>query len=172
MTKVTSTDQSSEDLADQSLPGFDLESFFPYLVRVFYSDVTRALSAVYQRDYGMMPAEWRVMAILGTKSEGLQATEIVFRSSMDKVVVSRAVKRLEERGFLQREANAQDGRSFLLKLSVKGQAAYEDLVPKLKAVEHRMLSGLSDAEIAAFLEVTRRIRDNLASGEMGPDAPD
>ena len=109
---------------------------------MFYSDVTRALSTVYQRDYGMMPAEWRTMAILGsTRPLALQATEIVARSSMDKVVVSRAVKRMEERGFLVRESNAADGRSFLLKLSDEGRAVYEDLGPKLKAVEQRMLDG-------------------------------
>ncbi|WP_372936797.1 hypothetical protein, partial [Mariniphaga sediminis] len=55
-----------------SVADFELETFFPYRVRVFYSDVTRALSAVYQRDYGMMPAEWRTMAILGSASTGLQ----------------------------------------------------------------------------------------------------
>lgn len=134
-------------------------------MRVFYSDVTRALSAVYQRDYGMMPAEWRTMAILGSATSGLQATEIVSRSSMDKVVVSRAVKRMEERGFLVRESNAADGRSFLLKLSEEGRAVYEDLGPKLKAVEQRMLSGLKEQEIEGFLTVTRRIRENLA-GEL------
>ncbi len=140
---------------------FRLETFFPYRVRVFYSDVTSALSAIYQRDYGMMPAEWRTMAILGPAPEGLQATEIVARSSMDKVVVSRAVKRMEERGFLTRETNEADGRSYLLRLSETGRAVYEDLGPKLKAVEAKMLQGLTEEEIAGFLEVARKIRENL-----------
>jgi len=157
--------ENADKNVDEAKAAFELETFFPYQVRVFYSDVTRALSAVYQRDYGMMPAEWRTMAILGSSSSGLQATEIVSRSSMDKVVVSRAVKRMEERGFLVRESNAADGRSFLLKLSGEGRAVYEDLGPKLKAVEQRMLDGLSSQEIEGFLEVTRRIRDNLA-GEL------
>lgn len=172
MSKLTDldTDQSEPiekadgNAADASAV-FELESFFPYQVRVFYSDVTRALSAVYQRDYGMMPAEWRTMAILGSSATGLQASEIVARSSMDKVVVSRAVKRMEERGFLVRESNAADGRSFLLKLSDEGRSVYEDLGPKLKAVEQRMLGGLSRRDIDGFLEITRRIRDNLA-GEL------
>ena len=147
---------------------FQLEGFFPYRVRVFYSDVTSALSAIYQRDYGMMPAEWRTMAILGPASDGLQATEIVVRSSMDKVVVSRAVKRMEERGFLTRETNEADGRSYLLRLSEKGRAVYDDLGPKLKAVERKMLKGLTDAEISGFLAVAQRIRENLADGGEGP----
>jgi DNA-binding MarR family transcriptional regulator len=141
--------------------GFELETFFPYQVRVFYADVTRALSAVYQRDYGMMPAEWRTMAILGSAERGLQASEIVARSSLDKVVVSRAVKRLEARGFVVRETNAADGRSFLLSLSGEGRAVFEDLAPKLKAVERKMLDGLSTREIQAFLEIAGRIRENL-----------
>lgn len=141
---------------------FELGKFFPYLVRVFYNDVTSALSAVYQRDYGMMPAEWRTMAILGSASGGLQATEIVSRSSMDKVVVSRAVKRMKERGYLIRETHSEDGRSFLLQLSSEGRAVYQDLAPKLLDVERRMLQGLSDAEITDFLTVAQRIRDNLA----------
>jgi len=147
---------------DRSVSGFELQTFFPYLVRVFYSDVTSALSEVYQRDYGMMPAEWRTMAILGSASSGLQASEIVSRSSMDKVVVSRAVKRMEERGYLTRSANSEDGRSQLLELSGEGRAVYDDLAPKLLAVERKMLSGLTEAEIAGFLAVAQRIRDNLA----------
>lgn len=172
MSKLTDLDndtsnpiENAVEMAPDTNVAFELETFFPYQVRVFYSDVTRALSAVYQRDYGMLPAEWRTMAILGSTSSGLQATEIVARSSMDKVVVSRAVKRMEERGFVVRESNAADGRSFLLKLSDEGRAVYEDLGPKLKAVEQRMLGGLSEEEIEGFLEVTRRIRENLA-GEL------
>lgn len=169
MSKLTDLSKNTSEPVENAIEttpsptdGFELETFFPYQVRVFYSDVTRALSAVYQRDYGMMPAEWRTMAILGSASSGLQATEIVSRSSMDKVVVSRAVKRMEERGFLVRESNAADGRSFLLKLSDEGRAVYEDLGPKLKAVEQRMLGGLSRQDIEGFLEVARRIRENLA----------
>jgi len=141
--------------------GFQLETFFPYLVRVFYSDVTRALSDVYQRDYGMAPAEWRVMAILGSSAEGLQASEIVHRSSMDKVVVSRAVKRMEDRGFLTRQSNEADGRSYLLSLSESGQSAFKDLAPKLLAVEQKMLGGLAPQEIEAMLDIMSKIRANL-----------
>ncbi|MEM8704757.1 MAG: MarR family transcriptional regulator [Pseudomonadota bacterium] len=152
------TDSSENDNG----PSFDLQTFFPYQVRVFYSDVTNALSAVYQRDYGMMPAEWRTMAILGAAGTGLQATEIVSRSSMDKVVVSRAVKRMEDRGFLKRSTHSEDGRSFLLQLSAEGRAVYEDLGPKLLAVERRMLNGLSADDIYGFLAIAQRIRDNLS----------
>ena len=145
----------------EKMPDFNLQTFFPYLVRVFYTDVTRSLSQIYQRDYDMAPAEWRTMAILGSAGQGLQATEIVARSSMDKVVVSRAVKKMEDRGFLIRETNASDGRSSLLSLSASGQQVYLDLLPKILKAEARMLDGLSDGEIDAFVATMNRIRQNL-----------
>ncbi|MEP3046035.1 MAG: MarR family transcriptional regulator [Roseibium sp.] len=140
---------------------FELEQFFRYQIRVFYRDVTQALSAVYQRDYDLSPAEWRTMAILAAAPIGLQAGEIVARSSMDKVVVSRAVKRMKERGLLEREANAVDGRSYLVKLSEKGLAAHDDLVPKLLEVEQKMLAGLDGDKIKSALSVMQKIRRNL-----------
>ncbi|MEP2704806.1 MAG: MarR family transcriptional regulator [Roseibium sp.] len=143
---------------------FELEQFFPYKVRVFYADVTRALSAIYQRDFDLSPAEWRTMAILGAATTGLHATEIVARSSMDKVMVSRTVKRMEKRGLLTREANAADGRSFLLKLSQEGLVAYNDLAPKLLAVEQKMLAGLDETELQALLDTMQKIRLNIEDG--------
>lgn len=139
---------------------FDLQSFLPYLIRVFYSDVTSNLQAIYNRDHGLTPSEWRSMSILGATGE-MPATEIVERSSMDKVSVSRAVKKMYQRGLLDKSDNADDGRSSLLSLSTKGRAVYADIVPKILAVEQTMKAGLSAVEIEAFTETMAKIRDNL-----------
>lgn len=153
--------ESSEcDMSSTGQMRFDLQSFLPYLIRVFYSDVTTSLSQIYLRDHQLTPSEWRTMAILGLKGE-LPAAEIVDRSSMDKVSVSRAVKKMYERGLLQKTDNADDGRSSLLSLSKTGSGVYNDLVPKVLGVEARMLDGLTPQEVSAFIETMERIRDNL-----------
>lgn len=139
---------------------FDLQTFLPYLIRVFYADVTTSLSQIYLRDHQLTPSEWRTMAILGLNRQ-LPAAEIVDRSSMDKVSVSRAVKKMHERGLLQKTDNADDGRSSLLSLSKTGSAVYSDLVPKVLGVEARMVEGLTSQEVSAFLGTMQRIRDNL-----------
>lgn len=139
---------------------FDLQSFLPYLIRVFYSDVTTSLSQIYLRDHQLTPSEWRTMAIIGLEGQ-LPAAEIVDRSSMDKVSVSRAVKKMYERGLLRKTDNADDGRSSLLSLSKTGSAIYNDLVPKVLGVEARMIEGLTPQEISAFIATMERIRDNL-----------
>nr|WP_155197683.1 MarR family transcriptional regulator [Roseibium hamelinense] len=137
-----------------------MQAFFPYLVRVFYTDVTNALAEIYTRDHSLAPSEWRTMAILGQHGH-LRAAEIVERSSMDKVSVSRAVKKMHERGLLEKQNNTKDGRSSLLCLSGEGRAVYDDIVPKVLAAEQRMLAGVLPEDIAAFHRVMRAIRDNL-----------
>jgi DNA-binding MarR family transcriptional regulator len=139
---------------------FSLQAFLPYLIRVFYTDVTTALSDIYTRDHGLTPSEWRTMAILGL-NENIPAAEIVDRSSMDKVSVSRAVKKMYKRGLLVKSENAEDGRSSLLSLSATGRTIYQDLVPKMLGAEQRMIDGMSGADVAAFVATMDRIRKNL-----------
>lgn len=152
-------DQSKQG-EDEACPAFDLQSFFPYLVRVFYSDVTAALAEIYTTDHGLTPSEWRTMAILSEHGK-IPASEIVDRSSMDKVSVSRAVKRMHERGLLEKSSNLEDARSTLLDLSQKGKTIYADIVPKVLAAEKRMLKGVSDRDFQSFLKVMSKVRNNL-----------
>lgn len=156
-----------ETAEDAAMPGaeFELSTFFPYLTRVFYTHVTRAVSDVYVSRYDMKPAEWRTMAILGA-DKALTAAQIVELSSMDKVSVSRAVTRLRGRGWLDEAANPADARSRILRLSDDGRAVYFDLVPRLLAVEEALLADLDAGEIAQMKQLMTKIQtasDRLAT---------
>lgn len=138
---------------------FELQSFFPYLVRVFYSEVTSAISGAYQNDYAMSRTEWRAMSILGVNNS-LTANEIVVRSSMDKVTVSRAVARLKKNGWIEVTTNIDDGRSKLLSLSDVGKNLYLEIVPKVLEVERKLLSGISEAQKVQFIRIMEKIKKN------------
>lgn len=152
-------DKPESDIAAGELD-FSLQAFLPYQIRVFYTDVTTTLSDIYTRDHGLTPSEWRTMAILGL-SGNMPAAEIVDRSSMDKVSVSRAVKKMYQRGLLEKTDNEDDGRSSLLSLSATGRTIYQDLVPKMLGAEQRMIDGMSNDEVAAFVATMEKIRRNL-----------
>lgn len=136
---------------------FSLATYFPYRARVFYAHVTSAVSEVYSERYGMIPSEWRVMAILGPQQK-MTANEIVERSSMDKVSVSRAVGRLKKRKWLNSSANKKDARSRYLNLSKPGQEAYFDLVPRVLEVERRLLAPLSSEEVRELDRLMEKVR--------------
>lgn len=135
---------------------FVLAEFFPYQTRVFYKHVSSAMSRIYETRYGMKPYEWRTIAILG-RDRSMTAAEVVARSSIDKVSVSRAVSALRKRGWIIETTNRKDGRSKLLRLSVAGVAAYDSLVPEMKAMERRLLAALNPTEVVQLRQLMEKV---------------
>lgn len=144
---------------DNDETAFDLQTFLPYLVRIFYVDVSEKVSSTYADQFDMSPAEWRTMAILGT-DRALSATQIVEHSSMDKVVVSRAVSKMTDRGWVKVEKNAQDKRSKLLRLTRAGATVYRTIVPRVQEAEKVILAGLSSEQIETLTALMAQIRRN------------
>lgn len=166
-------DMNTADIGSsgRSADAFDLATFFPYLVRVYYQAVSRSVASVYGPLYGLSVSEWRTMAVLGPR-QALSATEIVARSSMDKVAVSRAIKRLRAAKLLKRDIDGDDRRRAVLRLTAKGVAVYEALVPRVLAVEDALLRGLSETERRTLIGLMARVRDNAADLPSADTAPD
>lgn len=137
-----------------------LERFLPYRLSVVTNRISGALSRHYAERFGISIPEWRVVANLG-RHPGLTANDVVERSAMDKVTVSRAVAALEEKGLLSREKDAGDKRKSRLTLSDKGNTVYSEIAPLALGFERDLLTALS-AEEAAQLD---RIIDKL-NGKM------
>ena len=153
--------KSKSVLEDDAMEQFELRDFFPYQVRVFYTEVTSAVAQIYQEQHDMSAAEWRCLAILNGGEE-MTAADIVIASSMDKVTVSRALSKLGTRDWVTLTHNRQDGRSKLIQLSTSGKAILRDLMPKILEVEARLLDGLSENQIRQFQETLAKISVNRA----------
>lgn len=155
-------------------PAFDLHSFFPYLVRVYYREVSDCVSQVYGSKFGLSVSEWRIIAVLG--GEGvLSASDIVERSSMTKVNVSRGIKGLQKSGLLKRDIDGQDKRRASLRLTNSGIEILETLKPLLLELETQLLEGLSVTEVKTLLSAMEKVRANAlrrnqsASKQMSKD---
>jgi len=138
---------------------FDLPSFFPYLVRVYYRSVSESVAQIYTSRFNLTVSEWRVIAVLGP-DRILSASEIVVRSSVTKVNVSRATKGLQKRGLLKRDINGEDKRRAALRLTDEGKKIHATLVPLVTALEEELLLGLSDQEIKTLLSLMQKVRCN------------
>lgn len=138
---------------------FDLRSFFPYLVRIYYRAVSGSVAAVYSTQYGLSVSEWRTMVVLGP-DRAMSAGEIVEQSSMDKVNVSRAISGLRRRGFLKRDIDGSDRRRAVLRLTAEGTDAFDALVPQVLKLESDLLRGLTAEERATLLRLMEKVRKN------------
>ncbi|MBQ0824640.1 MarR family transcriptional regulator [Microvirga sp. HBU67558] len=132
-----------------------LEQFLPYRLNRLASAVSQDFRSIYGPHYDLTIPEWRVLATLG-QFEELSAKEIGRHSSMHKTKVSRAVRTLEERRWLKRRGSEEDRREEILTLTVDGQRAYRDIVPKAVAFERRVLDDLG-TEAEPLLTVLERL---------------
>ncbi|QNH14448.1 MULTISPECIES: MarR family transcriptional regulator [unclassified Xanthomonas] len=139
-------------------PSLDLEQFLPYRISVLSNRISSNIARVYGERYGMAVTEWRVMAVLALYP-GLSAGEVSERTAMDKVAVSRAVARLLERGFIQRETHGDDRRRSVLHLSEAGVEVYQVIAPMVLECERRLLAPFSEEE----QRVLNRLIDRLAA---------
>jgi DNA-binding MarR family transcriptional regulator len=123
----------------------NLEKFLPYRLSVLSNRLSAAISESYSRRFGLSIPEWRVIAVLALES-GLSAAEVAERTAMDKVAVSRAVRRLLSTGRARRETAAGDRRRSMLELTPEGRRIYRRVTPALRRYEAELLAGLSAVE--------------------------
>ncbi|QDO99249.1 MarR family transcriptional regulator [Ferrovibrio terrae] len=139
-----------------------LEKFLPYRLSVITNRISGALSRHYADRFGIGIPEWRVIANLG-RTPGLTANEVVERSAMDKVTVSRAVAALEQKGLLAREKDSDDKRKSRLTLSVKGQGVYAEIAPLALGFERDLLTALSVDEVAQLDRIIDKLTGKMDS---------
>jgi len=119
------------------------------------------LSSEYRARYGLDIPEWRVMATLGFRNEACSAQYIAQCTRTHKSTISRAVTSLLEHGLIERVENAEDRREFRLRMTHKGQALYEELIPRLLRREQEILSCLTAQERKEFARLLGKIEDSL-----------
>ncbi len=133
-----------------------LEEFLPYRLSLASNAVSQVIARAYEEHFGLKVHEWRVITVLAENDE-LTQQEIVGRTKMDKVTVSRAAQVLERRRLLRRVTNTEDGRSLRLSLTAEGQKLYDRVVPTVLELEAEVLQGLGEREIAELKDVLRRL---------------
>lgn len=122
-----------------------LNNFLPYRLSVLSNKISRNISNLYETNFQISNQEWRIMAILGEEAD-ISAAEVANRTAMDKVAVSRAVKKLLTTGKLERHFSDSDKRRSVLSLSQTGSSIYGEIIPLVKEYEQQLLSTLSSAE--------------------------
>ncbi|QUS37886.1 MarR family transcriptional regulator [Tardiphaga alba] len=140
---------------------FDLFRFVPFRLNRLAAEVSAALSEEYQVRYGLDIPEWRVVATLGFRDDACSAQFIAQCTRTHKSTISRAVTGLLERKLIERVESSDDRRAFELRLSSKGKALYEELIPRLLSKERDILACLTAQERKQFAQALDKIEEAL-----------
>jgi DNA-binding MarR family transcriptional regulator len=146
---------------ERFLSKLDLFRFVPFRLNRLAAEVSAALSGEYQERYGLDIPEWRVLATLGFRNDACSAQYIADCTRTHKSTISRAVTALMERQLVERVENEEDRREFRLRMTRKGDALYEQLIPRLLRKEQEILSCLSAREQKDLAAMLGKIEQSL-----------
>lgn len=154
--------RQEREAEEADAPPLVLRDFLPYRISVVAEAVSHLFATRYEQRFGLSIPEWRVMAVVG---EGAPQTtqQVIARTGMDRVRVSRAVIRLADKGLLERAALPHDQRAQVLSLSRRGREVYGRIVPLAREMQAELAGALSEAERAQLdrilLKLARRAEE-------------
>lgn len=108
---------------------------------------------------GMPPTRLGILrnvAVAGERGAGV--VEVARAMGLDAAAITRQVASMEKGGLLLRSGDPLDKRRVRLRLSAKGAELFETVHDQVHVYEKRLLSGVSEADVATALRVLESIR--------------
>ena len=112
--------------------------------------------------------QWRLLCVLAEDGR-LSQVQIVARTVMDKVTVSRAAQGLAKRRLVTRSQNKADARSHVLTLTPEGRGLHAEIAPLALAYEAALIAGLAPEEVTLLKRLLGRLQS--AAGQLAGEAP-
>lgn len=137
-----------------------LNQFIPYLLVNLAKRVSDSCASIYQSDFDVTIPEWRILARLA-ENDRQNSRELAAVTFMDKSKVSRAVKLLDDKGYLMKVKDAADQRVTYLSLSRSGRELYERIAPEALAWESRLLDALDITEYRDLMRIVEKLNRRL-----------
>lgn len=149
--------------ADADAAGLRLDAYLPYRLSVASNAVSGLIARAYQDRFGLSIPQWRVVCVLAEDGASTQG-QIVARTVMDKVTVSRAARGLLKRGLVARSEHEADARSHVLDLTADGRRLHAGIAPLALAYEAALIAGLAPGEVALLRRLLGRLQ--AAAGQL------
>lgn len=129
----------------------NLDTYFPYQLASTAEAFSRRLVDVYGRTFGLSREEWRMLLLLADAGK-LTSLELAQRTTLDKVQISRAATRLEDKGLIEREVAATDRRLRIYKCTDSGRDLFHSAFPAVQASADAILGNMSEEELAKLTD--------------------
>ena len=102
------------------------------------------------------PGQFGVLALIQA-NPGLSQSALGLAMGVDRSTVVGVIDRLEDGGLVERAPSATDGRSYALRLSVKGARRFAQALRRVRAHERRIARRLSDADRKKLISLLRGV---------------
>lgn len=122
-----------------------------------------ALESQLKRDAGVTLFDYHVLAMLSDAPERTRLmSDLAFHTNSSLSRLSHVVTRLEQQGWVRREASVNDGRATNAVLTEAGVALLEQHAPDhVREVRRLVFDPMRDDDVPAFSDVLGRILDSV-----------
>lgn len=135
-----------------------------------------AFSSAHIREMGLTPPQFDVLATLGN-TEGMGCKRLGESTLITKGTLTGVVDRMEEKGLVARAPDPKDGRAQVVKLTKKGEEAFESAFPAHVARLSKAFDGTSAEELREAVRTLGKVkawfekgaRDASPSGKVWMD---
>jgi DNA-binding MarR family transcriptional regulator len=151
-------------------PPMQIETFFPYQLAITAEAFSRQLVAVYGHAFGLTREEWRVLFVINGAGE-ITSLDLARRSSLDKVQISRAAQRLEEKGLILRSVAGEDRRLRRYAMTPAGTATFVPALDEVRRRAEQVLAEMTEADRTGLDRGLKALREACAKVDAKRQAP-
>lgn len=119
--------------------------------------------------HGLSAAQWRLLGHLLREGPSTQ-TALAALLEVEPISVSRLIDRMEQGGWLHREAHPDDRRARIVMATDKARRIAPEAKEIVATLYDEALAGLSDDDRRVLQAALVKIIDNLKAPDPGPDA--
>ena len=115
-------------------------------------------SSLHIREFALTPAQFDIIATLGN-TDGMTCKELGEKTLITKGTMTGVLDRLEGKGLLVRTPSPDDGRSWITRLTRKGQTLFEEIFPAHMRHLEPLFESMNDNELKNLRTQLRRLRE-------------
>ncbi|SEF21403.1 DNA-binding transcriptional regulator, MarR family [Amycolatopsis pretoriensis] len=145
--------------------GVDLKTSLGYLLKEASSALRAAMEEVL-RPLGMSVTHYSCLELLAQRP-GLSNSELARGAFVTRQTMNVLLQNLERDGYVSRPAAAPVGKVLPTRLTPRGRRSLEKASAAVRAVEVRMLAGMTGADQAAAFRILRGMIGSLRTGDDG-----
>lgn len=131
------------------------------------SDISRVLLKRFDRrarEFGWTRAQWRVLSRLRF-CQGINQSALAEQLEVEPITLARHIDRMEEKGWVERRADPNDRRAWLLYLDDTVQPTLDDLQKISDWNQETAFAGFSTEERQRLVDALERVKANLLADD-------
>lgn len=128
------------------------------------------ITALWQRkltvvlsEYGITQTQYAMLASLRWFEEQKEPTtqaHLVEHAKIEKMTVSKAIRKLEENGFVVREQSSSDSRATNVRFTAKGRKVIQGAISAIENADEEFFSCLTEKQLETYKSLTSSVIAN------------